>query len=269
MIQAVSFDLDGVVMENPFESCVLPRVRRLIRQGSRLAELDPCEADRLIDAAFLAEWTARMERGETVAAFDWDSIYNVVSRGFGGPPVPDVTGLVEECCRPDCIRLLPGVHEGIESLHGAGYRTVALTNGYSCYQAPVLRALGVSQLFDQLVAPDNVNLAKPDPGIFQAVQGLVAHVGDTLYADVLGARLAGLTTIWLSGELPVELRGVPPAERPRHPAFEGLLALRLAGDPHRAWNADTAPEHLACDAVAQDVAEAAEAVIEILGTSGR
>jgi putative hydrolase of the HAD superfamily len=269
MSRAVSFDLDGVVMENPFESCVLPRVRQLIRNGSRLAGVEPREADRLIDAACLAEWTARMERGETVAAFDWDSIYNQVSRGFGGPPVPDVTGLVEECCTPDCITLLPGVHEGIGLLHRAGYRAIALTNGYSHYQAPVLKALGVSQLFDQLVAPDNVNLTKPDPGIFRAVPGLVAHVGDTLYADVLGARLAGLTTIWLSGELPEELRGVPAAERPRHPAFEGLLALRLAGDPHRAWHADTALEHLACDAVAQDVAEAAEAVIEILGASVR
>ncbi|MEX2542152.1 MAG: HAD family hydrolase [Trueperaceae bacterium] len=265
MSRAVSFDLDGVVMDNPFATCVLPRIRLLVRGGSRLSEL-PCEqADELIDAAIYEQWAGRMARGETVAAFDWDSIYNIVSRNFGGPLMPSVAGLVEECCRPDCIRLLAGVHEGIELLRQAGYRTLALTNGYSHYQAPVLAALGVSELFDQLVAPNDVDSAKPDLAIFRAVPGLAAHVGDTLYADVLGARQAGLMAVWLAGTVPPKLRALTPVERLRDPGFAAFLAERLNLDPHREWYSEATPDLLQCHAVAQDVKEAAEAVIEVLG----
>ncbi|MEX2542883.1 MAG: HAD family hydrolase [Trueperaceae bacterium] len=265
MTPAVSFDLDGVVMDNPFESCVLPRIRRLIHQRSRLADLAAREADALLDAAITAEWTARLASDKLVMAFDWDGIYAKVSRDFGGPEIPSVAGIVEECCRPECIRLLPGVHEGIELLHRAGYRTVALTNGYSHYQAPVLKALGVSELFDELVAPNVVDSAKPDSGIFLAVRGLVVHVGDTLYADVLGARRAGLKAIWLTGNVPETLRSSLPVLRPRHVDFADFLMAQMSCDPQRERYGDFTASQLECDALAQDVKEAAEAVIELFG----
>jgi FMN phosphatase YigB (HAD superfamily) len=97
-----------------------------------------------------------------------------------------------------------------------GWTIGRTANGYSHYQAAVLKAMGISELFDRIVAPNDVNFAKPNPAIFAGIQGLVAHVGDTLYADVLGSRRAGLTTIWLASELPQPLRLVPAAQRSSH-----------------------------------------------------
>ncbi len=42
----ISFDLDGVVMQNPFAKGVTPQVREHIRRGLRLKDLVPAEANR-------------------------------------------------------------------------------------------------------------------------------------------------------------------------------------------------------------------------------
>ncbi|HEX7003856.1 MAG TPA: HAD family hydrolase [Trueperaceae bacterium] len=248
--QTISLDLDGVIIQNPFYKGVLPRIRAHLREAPGLSGLEPEEALRRINDAISEEWKARMARGEFVSAYDWDSIYGAVALSLGAAPVPDVAGIVEECCGQEgMIALLPGAREGLEALRDAGFRLAAATNGYHPYQWPVLEALGIAELFDTVLSPDRVGFAKPDARFFAGVPGLVAHVGDTLEHDVLGARRAGVVSVWLAAELPESLRAVPLDERVGRPEFEPFLEESLEKALYRHFHGDARAEEYRPDYV--------------------
>ena len=92
----------------------------------------------------------------------------------------------------------------------------------------MLERLGVAELFESVLTPDEAGFAKPDPRMFALVPGLVAHVGDLLLHDVLGANLAGVQSIWLDADLPKRLVKLSPLERVQTvPAPPGLCLLLL------------------------------------------
>lgn len=257
----VSFDLDGVLIRNPFELGVEPFVRRHIHGTSSLRDLAAGEAHEQIDNAVRAAWHQRMAAGEFVAAFDWDAIFNEVSERFGGAEVADVTGLVERfVAEPGMIALLPGALEGLERLRSQGVRMVAMTNGYSKYQVPVLRTLGIDTFFETVVSPERVGYAKPHRGIFGAVPGLFAHVGDTLPHDVLGANQFGLHSVWLRPDAPDSVAG----PEPDRAVLRERVAAALERDAFRFHHLEASIEACTPDAVARDADEAARHVLRWL-----
>ncbi len=258
----VSFDLDGVLMQNPFLRGVFPHARRHMRSSARLRDLAPAEADALVDQAVREAWSERMLAGEFVDAYDWDAIYRDVSDAFGVPPVGDVAELVARYCRePGVITLLPGAEEALHLLRKAGHRLIAITNGHYAYQWPVLEALGIAHSFDEVLTPDRVGYAKPDPRVFERA-GSTVHVGDTLLHDVLGPRLAGVTSIWVHAGLPEAIRAIPVRERTADAGFGQYLQQVLESVPFRRFHpeadlANCTPEFV--------VADALEAALVIVG----
>lgn len=266
----LSFDLDGVIMQNPFESGIEPRILAHLRESPALCDLHPEEADRRARAAIRDTWGRRAAAGEWVALFNWDSIYDEVSTGFGGTPTPDVASLVEEFCGIEgMVYLLPGARTGLERLHGEGFRLVAVTNGYYAYQWPVLQALGVAHLFERVVTPEVAGYAKPDPRLFDSVPGLRAHVGDSLVWDVLGANQAGILSIWLDDSLPDELRAAPIGERTQVDGFGEHLEAVLQRTTWRRYHPEATTPNCTPDLVVADVDEAAEAMVEHFGSRVR
>ncbi|HEX7022306.1 MAG TPA: HAD family hydrolase [Trueperaceae bacterium] len=262
----ISFDLDGVLIQNPFAKGVGPRVRAHIRQAQALAGLETCEADRRINDAVRSAWGARMAAGDFVRAYDWDDIYSHVSHDFGGTDVPDIAGIVEACCREEgMIALLPGAKECLTELQQAGFRLVAATNGYHAYQWPVLAALGIADFFDELLSPDRVGHAKPDPRFFAGIPGLRTHVGDTLVHDVLGANMAGVQAIWLSSELPDELDDLSPRARVANDGFERYLEQALERTPYREYHPEATVVTCRPSAVVKDAREVPRAVLQLAG----
>ncbi len=92
----------------------------------------------------------------------------------------------------------------LESLHGH-YRLAVITNGPAMSQLDKLEINGLNRFFDVVIASGNVGYAKPDAEVFRiALSKLDAkpstawHVGDNPVSDVLGARNAGLTAVWLN-----------------------------------------------------------------------
>jgi 2-haloalkanoic acid dehalogenase type II len=68
-----------------------------------------------------------------------------------------------------------------------------------------LHTIGIAQWFERSVAARDVGAAKPDPRVFlKAIEGTgltsaeVAYVGDDPIMDVVGAREAGMKTIWIN-----------------------------------------------------------------------
>ena len=99
-------------------------------------------------------------------------------------------------------RLFP---DAIETLDALGCcRLGVISNGSSARQRQKLASVGILDRFAVVVISEDIGVAKPHPGIFEAACEAVGaspsacvHVGDRLEVDALGARDAGLTGVWL------------------------------------------------------------------------
>jgi putative hydrolase of the HAD superfamily len=261
----ISFDLDGVIMRGPFNSALWPRISEHIGRSAGLAHLAAEERELHIWQAVRQEHDDRLGARDFVGAWNWQAIYDQVSQGFGGEPMPDLASIVREACLvDDAVALLPGAWLGLHRLKNAGLRLVAITNGYRCFQWPVLERLAVAELFESVITPDGAGFAKPDPRIFGLVACLVAHVGDLLLHDVLGANLAGLRSIWLDADLPEPLCQLPPIERVREPAFAEYLQQTLEASRYRPFHPEATLATCTPTAVVRDVDEAATVLLDTI-----
>jgi HAD superfamily hydrolase (TIGR01549 family) len=93
------------------------------------------------------------------------------------------------------------VRRTLPLLKESGYLLAVISNRDKPFQ-DLLGDHGISEFFDFSMAAGEVNIWKPDPGIFE--HGLkrvglsaseVIYVGDNYYADVVGARAAGLQPV--------------------------------------------------------------------------
>lgn len=221
----VSFDLDGVIMRNPFRDGVFPEVAR---------ELSPGFGGDVQAAmqAVVGEYRRRLRLQDIpgvaydpVAPYHWDSVIAAVARARGiEPPGETVASKVERYARKGGFVSLmhPTAREALRMIRARGHELVTVTNGLWAYQRPVLEALGLAGVFGRVSAPDRTGTAKPDPRAFYAACGSLraadaAHVGDDLLYDVGAAKRAGLRAIWV---IPprlardTALRQAPPWERP-------------------------------------------------------
>jgi putative hydrolase of the HAD superfamily len=105
----------------------------------------------------------------------------------------------------------------LEWLSTVGVRIAVVTNASGRYQRTKLANLGVAGFIDEVVIAGELGAAKPDPVIFHTAcarlgfpPAEVAHVGDRLDLDAIGARDAGLAGVWLNREGPAH--GALPAD---------------------------------------------------------
>jgi putative hydrolase of the HAD superfamily len=99
--------------------------------------------------------------------------------------------------------------------------------------AELIDEIGWSGRFRVVADSGRLGIEKPDPAIFQwtAAQlgvavGEVAHVGDSLAADVEGALNAGMRAVWFRGR---GQQATPPDARAAHDADGVRAALRAWG----------------------------------------
>jgi putative hydrolase of the HAD superfamily len=94
----------------------------------------------------------------------------------------------------DARRVLPALVEH-------GYKLAVISNRGEPY-TEVVEALGLSQFFAFSLAGGEIKAFKPAPEIFlhacarlEVIPAEAAYVGDNYYADVVGARRAGLRPV--------------------------------------------------------------------------
>jgi HAD superfamily hydrolase (TIGR01549 family) len=105
-----------------------------------------------------------------------------------------------EFYRPESI-VPDDVRRVLPQLKQAGYILGVISNRDKPFQ-DVLEEHGIALFFDFSLAAGEVNIFKPEPGIFEhALRGVslspqeAIYVGDNYFADVVGARRAGLQPI--------------------------------------------------------------------------
>ncbi|MBL8057636.1 MAG: HAD family hydrolase [Anaerolineales bacterium] len=98
-------------------------------------------------------------------------------------------------------RVAADVRPTLEGLRAAGY-TVGLVSNRSQPLGPIAAEIGLADLFHVTLAAGEIGSFKPDPQIFLKAVDLAgcapaqaAYVGDNFYADIEGARGAGLQPV--------------------------------------------------------------------------
>ncbi len=205
---AVFFDLDSTLLDN---STGREAVLHVCRQVSAMQQgLDP---DRLRKTSGEVWSSYRAEMQESWVLGKTDSL--AVSReawrrslelcGCSSRAVVEAAVQIHAQVTRENFRLYEDVAETLAALKKANVRMALITNGPSDLQRSKLQILDIEHWFDAVVISGEIGRAKPAAAVFdRAVRqtGIrpadVWHVGDSLEADVAGARAAGLTAVWLN-----------------------------------------------------------------------
>lgn len=104
---------------------------------------------------------------------------------------------------PATFPIFPEIPNALAALSTCGCVMGIISNWDWCLPR-ICRQLGLAKYFDFILASSRVGCAKPHPGIFQralAIAGVAPaqalHVGDSIYADMHGARAVGLDAVLL------------------------------------------------------------------------
>jgi putative hydrolase of the HAD superfamily len=104
-----------------------------------------------------------------------------------------------------CAVGFPHLHAVLGYLTNAGLRLAIISNGNPDRQIGVIRTLRIENFFGSVLISEREGLRKPEPAIYiRALEQLAVTadatvmVGDNPGLDIIGARAAGLKTIWKS-----------------------------------------------------------------------
>lgn len=110
----------------------------------------------------------------------------------------------------DAVRL-------IEELHGK-FRLGIITNGLKDVQHHRIRQSIIGKYFEDIVISEEVQLSKPDPGIFQLFCNRIRYtdkervlmVGDSLTSDIQGGINFGIDTCWFNQDRKINQTKIRP-----------------------------------------------------------
>jgi putative hydrolase of the HAD superfamily len=204
-VEAVLLDVGGVLL--------LPDHRTMVRAFATAgAEVDPAR----LDPAHYVALAAIEAEGTGPAGFAAGEYWVAYARAVGLPKglvgrVGRAVELLIEHGATPWTRPVPGCAVGLQSLADTGVRIVLVTNSEHGRVEATLRRRRICQVgsgpavsVDGVVDSHVVGVAKPDAAIFQLAlecagvdAAKAVHVGDSVRADVEGARGAGIAAVHL------------------------------------------------------------------------
>lgn len=112
---------------------------------------------------------------------------------------------------------------------------VVITNGPEYSQIPKVEAINLAEYVDHIIIGGQEPEQKPARSIFDKALKLAnceaheaIHVGDSLAADIAGARISGITTVWIQHQQPLDAElGINPHHTVLHPSEIPALIREL------------------------------------------
>jgi phosphoglycolate phosphatase len=179
-IQAVLFDFDGTLIDS------YPAITASVNHVRSLYGLAPLD---------VAEVTPHVGRGPG----------HLLAQTVGrGDPAANAAAYRDHHPTVLCslTRLLPGAAETLAGLKQRGLRTGLCTNKPVAYTGELIRYLGVADLLDVVLGPEDVGRYKPAPDILltalhrlDVAADRALYVGD-MVVDIQTARAAGVA-VWV------------------------------------------------------------------------
>jgi putative hydrolase of the HAD superfamily len=106
--------------------------------------------------------------------------------------------------RSERMEFFPGARETLCELRARGHRLGLVTNGGALFQREKIERFALAPLFDVVLVEGELGFGKPDARVFaRALRALGAEPSDSLMtgndlgADVLGAKNAGIRSVWV------------------------------------------------------------------------
>lgn len=181
--QAVLFDLDGTLVDSAPD---LGDAANELRQRHGLAPLD---------LSVFRPMTGTGARGMVAVALDV---------GADDPrfkPLRDEYLALYEARMTERTRVFASMAPVLDALDAAGLPWGIVTNKFTRYAEPVVRACGIAERSRTLVCGDTTAHAKPHPEpLFEAARRLSVEPGACVYVgddhrDILAGRAAGMSTL--------------------------------------------------------------------------
>ena len=100
---------------------------------------------------------------------------------------------------------MPGAKQTLERLYGS-FRLFIVSNGTEQVQRGRLKNTGTEIFFEKAFFSEQIGFEKPDIRFFDACFSSIPDfdrkstviVGDSLSSDIVGGRMAGITTLWIN-----------------------------------------------------------------------
>jgi putative hydrolase of the HAD superfamily len=115
------------------------------------------------------------------------------------------------------LRLFPGTIELLQGLRDAGKKVYLLSNAQTSFTYPEMKALGLTEYFDDIFFSSDLEVKKPSARFYEALfekHGLTKKesvmVGNDRFADVQGALDFGIEAIYLHTEQSTPFEGKLP-----------------------------------------------------------
>lgn len=223
MLQAFLFDFSSTLIESrtwmDLEIRRLPQAAfTLLAEQGAISPLAPGEltyAESLFRTARRVADTTGHETshvGNLMMMVEALGLQEQVSRSLA----EEIVTTLHRRCLPT-VELIDGVPETLHQLREMGYRQAIISNAaYAPFLTWTLERLNLLSFFEHVVVSAEEGTRKPWPDIYKLTlerMGLsppdAAYVGDDLQRDIVGARRAGLRSIWYRSE------GPPPGEDER------------------------------------------------------
>lgn len=212
-IKAVFFDVGNTLLL-PFPSVVDICSEVLASHGHNIDPERLSQALALSDITYEEKYRAddSFWMRETDTVNFWIELYELMLQdaGLQENTTELATDIYAEFGQADRWQPYPDVMPTLSKLSEAGLK-VGLVSNWDTRLNSLSIETGMSKYLDFVISSANVGSMKPQPEIFELAlerAGVTAdqalHVGDLYYADVLGARSAGITPILLDrkGSLP-------------------------------------------------------------------
>ncbi|MCC7207649.1 MAG: HAD family hydrolase [Anaerolineae bacterium] len=234
------FDMDGTLVANQYGRYVFPEVL------APLAAAAGTTSDALMERITAENWRRQnaAERPDAAWVMDWDDILRGLAEALGLDGTPLAADALTVCgaryATPPYCATLDDAASVLRRLREPGHRRLVVsTMGLSKYQFPVLRGLGLYDLFDDFLMPDVTGALKTERGFFaayldgpDAAEQRLISVGDNYLHDVAVPKRLGFGSVL---RLPVpELAALDPFERPPHIHAHGARIQYYPADPAQA-----------------------------------